>query len=81
MSLCDTCKNKRDTWSEKLKNDGYNGCVILYDGKITTQSCARNIEADTIATGWILLGMATNEQLIVKNVTKCPYQNYEVSRY
>lgn len=29
MSYCDNCKLRMDTWGEKLKEEGYNGCGIL----------------------------------------------------
>jgi hypothetical protein len=74
MSLCDTCENKRKTWSDELPKEGYNGCILLYDAETQKDinNIVDNIEADVIGTGWVTLGsFAVNNQLIVKNVVSC----------
>lgn len=49
MSLCETCSNKRNTWSDKLREEGYIGCVLLHDvDEGNYGSVIRFIEAEEI---------------------------------
>ena len=71
MSLCDDCENKRKTWADSLADDGYTGCVIGYHHP----EYIHDIDAEIVATGWVILNMAVNNQIIVRNVRKCPHKN------
>lgn len=70
-SICEDCEHKRSTWSDELAEDGYIGCVVGYNDP----SRIYQIEAEIVATGWIKLGMMTNNQIITKGTTYCPYKN------
>ena len=75
-SLCNDCSNARDTWSEKLKADGYIGCVVGLDD----DSRVHEIDAETTARGWVVLGLATNGQIITRGTRSCPFRNKSVVR-
>lgn len=71
-SICTDCSNKRRTWSADLAKEGYVGCCLLYD---KPESVVNDIKAEVIATGWVVLGMATNDQLITKGTYECKYHD------
>jgi hypothetical protein len=73
VSLCDNCANKRNTWSDKLRDDGYIGCCLLLLD-LRTPPDIEGIEAETLATGWINIGgRCFNDMVITRGTTKCPY--------
>lgn len=73
-SLCETCSNKRKTWSKQLTEEGYIGCSILYERvKGGVDEAAENIKAETIGIGWVIFNLATNDQLITRGTTECEY--------
>ena len=78
-TICTNCSRRLHTWSKTLRED-YNGCNILMDEHLNVSvadlsSPHTPINAETIALGWVSNGyMATNEQLIVRNVVTCEYR-------
>lgn len=80
MSICDNCRYRRDTWSEKLRED-HNGCILLalekFQDGIDESKILDTIDSEFIGLGWITSnGMAINKMIITKDTTKCKKYSY-----
>lgn len=76
MQLCKYCANMLRPWSVDLTQRGFHGCNILMHARAPSnyQDLIYMIDADDIGLGWVTNGaMATNSQLLVKNVRRCPF--------
>ena len=95
-SICDTCRNVRNTWGEGLRED-HRGCVLLmlYDDSHpsgnfinglpvprTAEEAMDNIQSAVFGTGWIVSGAggAFNEQIITSGTTHCRYHQFKSPR-
>ena len=74
-TLCKTCRNHMNPWSESLREE-YDGCCLLMLGKaqggIEESEIFDYIDVDQVSLGWVTNGhMATNDQLLLKDVKDC----------
>ena len=76
MSLCLKCRRRLKPWAKSYEGV-WEGCNIFMDNiadRISEKQLIDNIDCSEMGYGWVTNGrVATNEQLLTKDTTKCLY--------
>jgi hypothetical protein len=79
QNLCEHCKLRRKTSSQKNNDAGYNGCAVTLGdhpkNPSSEQEITNGVKTEVLAFGWIKAGnMMVSNQLIVRNVSSCKWR-------